>query len=107
MNQRFGFVRVTCATTSTVVAHPGANAEAILAVLRQVADSDLVLFPELGVTGYTCADLFGQCALLEAGERAALRIAEATAGGAQLVVIGLPVPVGGSLYNCAVVIGDG
>ena len=107
MNQRFGFVRVTCASTKTVVADPEANAEAILAVLEHVADSDVVLFPELCVTGYTCADLFGQTALLEAGVRATLRIAEATAGRAQLVVVGLPVAVGNSLYNSAVAIADG
>jgi NAD+ synthase (glutamine-hydrolysing) len=107
MNQRFGFVRVTCASTRTVVANPDANAGAILEVLSQVADSDCVLFPELGVTGYTCADLFGQMALLEAGVRATLRIAGATAGREQLVVVGLPVAVGNSLYNCGVVIADG
>ena len=74
---------------------------------RGLADSDIVLFPELCVTGYTCADLFGQTALLEAGARAALRIVSATAGRGQLVVVGLPVAVGNSLYNGAVVIGDG
>ncbi len=58
MNQRFGFVRVTCASTKTVVADPDANAVAIIETLRQVSGSDLVLFPELGVTAYTCADLF-------------------------------------------------
>ena len=107
MNQRFGFVRVTCASSKTTVANPDANADAILAILDQVADSDVVLFPELGVTGYTCADLFGQTALLDAGERATTRIAGATAGREQLVVVGLPVAVGNSLYNCGVVIADG
>jgi NAD+ synthase (glutamine-hydrolysing) len=107
MNQRFGFVRVTCASTKTVVANPEANADAILGVLEQVSDSDIVLFPELGVTGYTCADLFGQSALLEAGARAALRVVDATAGREQLIVVGLPIPLANSLYNCALVIADG
>ena len=87
MNQ-YGFVRLTCASPRTTVANPPANAAEIVRVLEQVADSDLVLFPELCVTGYTCADLFGQSALLEAGVRAIGRIAEATAGRAQLVVVG-------------------
>ncbi len=65
------------------------------------------MFPELCVTGYTCADLFGQSALLDAGRQALDRIAEATAGRGQLVVVGLPIPVGNSLFNCAVAIGDG
>src|SRR4051812_5872044 len=106
MNQRFGFVRVTCASTKTVVANPEANADAIIEILQKVSGSDLVLFPELGVTAYTCADLFAQAALLEAGIRATLRIAEATIGRKQLVVVGLPVAAGNSLYNCAVAISD-
>src|SRR4051812_3453179 len=104
---RFHFVRVTCACTRTSVANPEANADEILRILEQVPDSDIVLFPELGVTGYTCGDLFGQAALLDAGIGATLRIAEATRGRHQLVVVGLPVPVGNSLYNGAVAIADG
>jgi NAD+ synthase (glutamine-hydrolysing) len=107
MNERFGFVRVTCARARTVVASPEANAGAILDVLAQLDSSDIVLFPELCVTGYTCADLFGQTALLEAGVRAVERIASATAGRAQLVIVGLPVAVGNCLYNTAVLMGDG
>ncbi|MFI5459525.1 MAG: NAD(+) synthase [Isosphaerales bacterium] len=106
MNQ-FGFVRLTCASPRTAVANPPANAAEIVRILDQVADSDLVLFPELCVTGYTCADLFGQSALLEAGVEATRRIALATAGRAQLVVVGAPIPVDNSLFNCAVVISGG
>lgn len=103
----FGLVRITSASTKTAVANPDANAAEIIGVLEQTEDSDVVLFPELGVTGYTCADLFGQTALLEAGVRAVARIAEATRGRRQLVVVGLPVAVQNSLYNCAVAISDG
>jgi NAD+ synthase (glutamine-hydrolysing) len=106
MNQ-YGFVRITCASPRTAVANPAKNADEILRVLDQAADSDIVLYPELSVTGYTCADLFGQSTLLGAGIRATLRIARATVGRAQLVVVGAPVPAGNSLFNCAVVIGDG
>ena len=66
MNQ-YGFVRITCVSPRTTVANPSANAAEIVRVLEQVPDSDVVVFPELCVTGYTCADLFGQSALLEAG----------------------------------------
>ena len=103
----FGFVRVSVASTRTTVANPEANADEVLGALAQVPDSDVVAFPELGVTGYTCADLFGQEALLAAGVRAALRIAEATRDGRQLVVVGLPVAVGNSLYNCGVAVAGG
>jgi NAD+ synthase (glutamine-hydrolysing) len=104
---RFGFVRITCASTRTSVANPAANAGEILGVLERVRDSDVVLFPELSVTGYTCGDLFGQSVLLEAGVRQTLRIVETTRGRRQLVVVGLPLAVGNSLYNCAVAIADG
>src|SRR4051812_8116422 len=102
-----GFVRVTCASTRTSVGNPEANADAILAVLGRATDSDIGLFPELGVTGYTCADLFGQAVLLEAATRAALRVARGTRGRQQLVVVGLPVSVRNGLYNCGVVLCDG
>src|SRR5690606_34711263 len=104
---RHGFVRITCASTRTVVADPEANSREVLRVLEDAPDSDIVLFPELNLTGYTCADLFGQVALLEAAERAALRIVGATRGREQLVVVGLPLAVRNSLYNAAAVLADG
>ncbi len=71
------------------------------------ADSDLVIFPELCVTGYTCADLFGQSVLLEAARKAIRQIARATTGRPQLVVVGAPISVGNGLYNCAITLFDG
>ncbi len=104
---RFGFVRITAASTRVAVADPEANAGEILAILGGVPDSDIVLFPELGVTAYTCGDLFGQAALLDAAGRATTRVAEATRGRRGLVVVGLPLAVGNRLYNCAAAIADG
>ena len=104
---RYGFVRVTCASPRTAVADPAANAAEICRLLSVTSDSDVVVFPELSVTGYTCADLFAQSVLLQAGIRATEEIARATAGRAQLVIVGAPIPVGNSLFNCAIVICDG
>jgi len=104
---RYGFIRVTCASPLTTVANPAANAAEIVRIVDRLNDSDIVLFPELCVTGYTCADLFGQSTLVDAGIRAVLHIARATAGRAQLVVVGAPIAVGNSLFNCAIVISDG
>jgi NAD+ synthase (glutamine-hydrolysing) len=106
MNQ-YGFARVTCVSIRTTVADPSANAVEIVRMLDTYPDSDVVVFPELCVTGYTCADLFGQARLLDAAREAIGRIAAVTAGRHQLVVIGAPIPVGNSLFNCAVVIADG
>jgi len=104
---KFGFVRLSSASIRGTVANPARNADEMIDVLAQVADSDVVLFPELCVTGYTCADLFGQRALLKAAVEQTLRIAAATRGREQLVVVGLPFAVENSLYNCAAVLFDG
>src|SRR6516164_527816 len=102
-----GFVRISCVSLRVAVANPSANAAEILRVLERVTDTDIVLFPELSITGYTCADLFAQTSLLDAAQRAIARITEATAGRAQLVVVGAPIPCGNSLFNCAIAISDG
>lgn len=104
---RFQFVRITCASPRVAVADPRANVGEVLSVLDRVPDSDLVLFPELGITGYTCGDLFGQTTLLEAALDAAERVAESTRGREQLVIVGLPLTVGHGLYNVALALGDG
>lgn len=104
---RFGFVRITCVSTRTVVADPEANADEAIRVLESVPDSDIVLFPELNLAGYTCGDLFGQVTLLDAAEQAATRVVDATRGREQLVVVGLPLALRNSLYNIAAVLFDG
>jgi NAD+ synthase (glutamine-hydrolysing) len=107
MNQRFGFARVSCIAPRLALARPDLNAATALRCLGAVADSDIVLFPELGLTGYTCADLFGQTVLLEAAREALLTVARGTLGRPQLVVVGLPLLVGASLFNVAAVLHDG
>ena len=104
---RYGFLRITCASPRVAVGDPCANAAEIIRLLAQAADSDLVVFPELCVTGYTCADLFGQSVLLEGARGAIRQIARATTGRPQLVVVGAPIPVSNGLYNCAIVLSDG
>ncbi len=79
MNE-YGMARVSCASPRVTVANPSANAAEIVRVLHELPDSDIVLFPELCVTGYTCADLFGQSTLIEAATRAIEQIATATSG---------------------------
>jgi NAD+ synthase (glutamine-hydrolysing) len=89
------------------VANPQANVEEMERVLERTADCDIVLFPELAITGYTCADLFGQAALLNSAVRGALDLTDATRGRPQLVVAGIPIAARNSVYNCALVVGDG
>lgn len=106
MNQ-FGFVRVTAAGHATSIANPLANADAAITSLDQFSDSDVVVFAELSLTGYTCADLFSQQHLLDQTIEALGRVAKHTEGRKQLVIVGLPIRVQGSLYNAAAAICDG
>ena len=105
-----GFFRIACASPEVRVADTRANADNIIALIDQAykAGAEAVVFPEMCVTAYTCADLFQQQALLD-GSREALRlIAAATASRrGMLVAVGAPVCHGSSLYNCAVLLADG
>ncbi|MBW3599259.1 MAG: NAD(+) synthase, partial [Planctomycetes bacterium] len=101
------FVRLTAATIKTRIADPAANAREIIQMLQAAPDSDVLVFPELAVTAYTCGDLFGQSKLLTSAVESLRTIAEATRGKQQLVVVGAPLEVQNSLYNCAVAIHDG
>ena len=77
MNQ-FGFVRITCVSPRTAVANPSANAAEIVRVLDSVPESDVVVFPELCLTGYTCGDLFHQQALLDGANDALTQVIDAS-----------------------------
>ncbi len=105
--QNYGFVRVTAASHPISIANPATNADAIIDSLSRYHDSDVIVFGELSLTGYSCADLFGQDALLDAALDALDRVAQATAKREQLVVVGLPIRVGSSLFNAAAVLSSG
>ena len=70
---------------------------------------DLVLFPELSITGYTCADLFAQSYLIQQAMEATLWLAEQLPqqGFAGMAVVGLPVQADNQLFNCAAFLQDG
>lgn len=104
-----GFFRVAAASPETVVADCEANASRVIDAARDAAGKGarLVVFPELCVTGYTCGDLFMQSALRSAAARAAERVAEECAETGAIVIVGLPVAAGDSLFNCAAVMFDG
>ena len=91
------------------VADPAYNAEQTIALLREAAErrTVLVLFPELGLSAYSCEDLFHQTALLEACLAALRRIVEASRDWPLVAVVGLPLAVDHRLYNCAAVLHRG
>ncbi|MEM6756408.1 MAG: nitrilase-related carbon-nitrogen hydrolase, partial [Planctomycetota bacterium] len=89
---RHGFARVAVATPAVAVADPAANLEHHLALARQAHEKHaaVCLFPELGLTGYACDDLFHQTALLDAAEQALIDLAKASQELVPLLLVGLP-----------------
>lgn len=102
---RLEFLRITSASTTTNVANPKANCEAIERALDSLVDSDVVLFGELCLSGYTCGELFLQQTLLDACLSELRQLTHSV--GEQLVVVGLPLEVDGRLYNVAAVLCGG
>ena len=104
-----GFVRCAAVTTVTTVADPLANARAIIASAKDLHDQGvgLAAFPELGLTGYTVADLHFSAALQEQTRTALGEVIEASTDLMPVLVVGAPLPHRNRLYNCAVVIHRG
>ena len=104
-----GFIKVCAVTPEMGVADVSFNTQKIIDAINESAKngSQLTVFPELSICGYTCGDLFNQQALIGACEQGIKKIAEATQGLKTLVFVGAPVEVSGKLYNCAVAINDG
>src|ERR1700759_3659237 len=104
-----GFVRLAAAVPHVRVGDPGFNAERTVALAARADDDGVavVVFPELGLTGYSGEDLFHQSALLEAGERAIAQVVEVSGELRPVIIVGAPVRAEGGLFNAAVVVHDG
>ncbi|MCD8161858.1 MAG: NAD(+) synthase [Clostridiales bacterium] len=106
-----GFVTVAAATPKVRVADCAYNARKTIALLGEAARRGVkvICFPELGLTGYTCADLFLQPVLLDGALRALEQVTEATRGLNLLAVVSLPLrfPERNALYSCAAVLCNG
>jgi len=106
---KYGFVKVAAATPKIRVADCEFNANQIIAQINEAEKNgaSLVVFPELCVTGYTCSDLFLQSALLNAAKDAVKKIVFETAELDIISIVGTPIALRQSLFNCAVVIYKG
>ncbi|MDE7078144.1 MAG: NAD(+) synthase, partial [Alistipes sp.] len=105
----FGFLKVAAAVPHVRVADCAHNAERIVALAEEAAQrgAEIVVFPELAVTGYTCGDLLLQSALLDAADEALAEIVRATRKLPLTVIAGVPLRHGTTLYNCAAVFTQG
>ncbi|MDO5415902.1 MAG: NAD(+) synthase [Lachnospiraceae bacterium] len=98
-----GFIRVAAATPKIKVADPEYNREQIVELMRKGAAEGVkvMVFPELCLTGYTCADLFLQFPLIRKAKEELGKIVEVSGELDMLIFVGLPWEHKGKLYNVA------
>ena len=106
---KYGFFRVAAASPSVKVADCDSN---ICEIKKYIENADkkgaeLIVFPELCITGYTCSDLFFQTRLIKSAQNALCTLAEETKDSDILFAVGLPVHYKNSLYNCAAFVKKG
>ena len=104
------FLRVAAAVPQVRPCDVGGNTASVKRILEASVREgvDVVVFPELCITGYTCADLFYTPSLLDDSERALASLVEASAKpGTPVFAVGLPVRIGGRIFNCAAVVSGG
>ncbi len=108
-HHRQGFVRVAACTPRVGTADPAFNLSETLALARQghAERVDLMVFPELGLSGYAIDDLHMQDALLGGVEAAIAELAAASRDLKPVLLVGAPLRRNGRLYNCAVAIHRG
>lgn len=106
---KHGYVRVGAGIPEIRVADPQYNVEEIekLILKAQAQGIEILVTPELGLTGYTCQDLFFQQTLLEEAEVALMKLMDFTRSMDMIIVVGMPVSCNIGLANCAVVLQKG
>lgn len=104
-----GFVKVAAAAPVVEVANCMVNVHRIEALMHKAEKQgvQIIVFPELSVTGYTCMDLFAQSVLLAEAEKALLQLLDNTKNLHILCAVGMPIAMENKLYNTAVVIQKG
>ena len=104
-----GFVSVACGTPKLRLADCNYNAEQTFTMMRKAekAGAKVLVLPELGLTGYSCGDLFYQDTLLRSAEEALSTVLAATRNLEVVTAVGLPLRINNKLYNCAAIIQKG
>ena len=105
----YGFVKVASAIPSLKVADCTYNIQQIESLIVQAEGKgvEIIAFPELCISGYSCQDLFGQQLLLEKCEESLFKLLDFTRSLQIIAIVGMPIMVSGLLMNCAVVVQGG
>ena len=106
---KYGFVKTAAVSPKISVADTEYNAQETIRLMKEAWEKGarIIVFPELGITGYTCSDLFRQDILLNGAKKALKEIVAASKGMDGLFFVGLPLEVNGKLYNVAAAYSDG
>lgn len=102
----YDFIKIACVVPKIDPADVKGNTEKIINTLLECEkeNTDAAVFPELCISGYTCADLFYQDTLIRKVKKAIPKICEATLNCGFVSAIGAPVMISGQLYNCGLII---
>lgn len=106
---RDGFVKVAAAALDVKVADCVHNAQELIKKAREMSEAGarILVFPELGITGATCKDLFLHQALLDSAKAELLRVSEELKEVNGLIFVGLPLAFGGKIFNAAAILNQG
>lgn len=106
---KYGYTTVAAAIPSVKVADTNYNTGEIQTMIAEAEAKgvEIIVFPELSLTGYTCQDLFRSDVLLRRSEEALISLLNSTRKMDIISIVGMPVAVDGMLFNCAVVIQQG
>jgi NAD+ synthase (glutamine-hydrolysing) len=106
---KYGFIKVASAVPQVKVADCEFNVEQMEGLIKEAEEKhvEIIVFPELCITSYTCQDLFRQKLLLLATEKAVLHLLDFSRKMDIISIVGLPIVVGDLLLNCGVVIQKG
>lgn len=106
---KYGFITVASAVPTVSVADCFSNLENMKQQIAVAEDKgvEIMVFPELSVTGYSCQDLFMQQHLVDCAEECVLRLLDFTRALDVILIVGVPVVAANMLFNCAAVIHHG
>jgi NAD+ synthase (glutamine-hydrolysing) len=106
---KYGFLKVAAAVPVVKVADVDYNVGQVESLIAQAEGQgvEVMVFPELCLTGYSCQDLFHQQLLIDKAEEGLLKLLDFTRKLDVIAIVGLPVQIGSRLFNCAAVIQGG